>query len=349
MPLLSASHLPEPTNWQDLEILCVDLWRKEWADDNVQRHGRSGQTQQGVDVSGRDQRGEMCGIQCKCIEPSRVLTEDEIDEEVKKAKTFEPPLKHFLIVTTGKKDSPTELYCRKISYANLIARLFDVTYVAWSDVCSLFQAFPEVARIHYPYAIYSVKPLALGNEKTLEWKECSCFFDREPFIHPRIVEELKGYMSDSDHTIVSVDLLEANDSNRFFRDFTVEDIDGVPLVGYSTPPEHEFEKPTFFDYRPVAVTPSGTFIVWTRDGGGGSGVFHNLLFFSLQQDMGIRQHYYEVKVKQRVLLKILGSVSLGDRYYGKVMYSNGVLDIGGVPKQEYEPHAERKAYSIEVS
>jgi len=33
---------------------------------------------------------------CKCIEPSRILTEDEIDEEVKKAKTFEPPLKTFL-------------------------------------------------------------------------------------------------------------------------------------------------------------------------------------------------------------------------------------------------------------
>jgi hypothetical protein len=314
----------------------------------VQRHGRSGQAQQGVDVSGRNQRDDLCGIQCKCLEPSGILTEDEINEEVKKAKTFEPPLKHFLIVTTGKKDAPAELHCRKISDMHLRAGLFDVTYIAWSDVCRLMQAFPEVASVHYPYAICSVKALTLGNEKTLEWKECPCFFDHEPFIHPRIVEELKGYMSDSDHTIVSVDLLEANESNRFAGEFTIEDTDGIPLVGYSTPPEHEFERPAFFDYRPVAVTPSGTFIVWTRDGGGGTGVFHNLLFFSLQQDSGICQHYYEVKVKERVLLKILGSVSLGDRYYGKVTYSEGILHVGGVPKQENQPYAERKAYSIEV-
>jgi len=152
MPLLSASHLPEPYDWQDLETLCAESLAQRMGRHNVHRHGRSGQAQQGVDVSGRDQRGELCGIQCKCIEPSRILTEDEIDEEVKKAKTFEPPLKTFLDRDDREEDAPTELHCRKISDANLIAGLFDVTYVRVEYVCDLLQAFPEVARIHYPYA-----------------------------------------------------------------------------------------------------------------------------------------------------------------------------------------------------
>jgi hypothetical protein len=65
----------------------------------------------------------------------------------------------------------------------------------------------------------------------------------------------------------------------------------------------------------------------------------------LQKDTGIVQSGYEVLAKERILLKILGSVSIGSHYYGKLSYAKGVLKIGGVSKS-HGPQFERKAFSL---
>jgi hypothetical protein len=44
--------------------LCARLWSEIWNDDNVQRFGRNGQPQHGVDILGRP-NGGIEGIQCK--------------------------------------------------------------------------------------------------------------------------------------------------------------------------------------------------------------------------------------------------------------------------------------------
>jgi len=45
-------------------------------------------------------------------------------------------------------------------------------------------------------------------------------FEHEDFVHPLIVRELLGWLSDPVATIVAVDLTAANRSNRFFGKFT---------------------------------------------------------------------------------------------------------------------------------
>jgi Restriction endonuclease len=91
MPLLSTSQVPPPKNWQDFENLCADLWQEKWQDCFIQRYGRSGQAQQGVDIvcreSGMNNDG-WTGIQCKCIDASTVLDRNILLAEIENAKGF---------------------------------------------------------------------------------------------------------------------------------------------------------------------------------------------------------------------------------------------------------------------
>ena len=123
MPLLSACQIPAPKNWQDFEALCVDLWREEWQDSSIQRFGRNGQAQQGVDIVGRPKDRESngwVGIQCKCIDTNSILDKSTLLGELEKAEKFKPPLSQYIVATTGRKDVQMEQLCRAISEQHLI-------------------------------------------------------------------------------------------------------------------------------------------------------------------------------------------------------------------------------------
>lgn len=100
--------IPPPANWEDLEDLCLDLWRLIWADTKARKHGRRGQPQAGVDVYGQPKNGpEWEGVQCKL--KSQILDENltrkEIEDEVTKARTFRPALAAFTLATTAPRDT----------------------------------------------------------------------------------------------------------------------------------------------------------------------------------------------------------------------------------------------------
>lgn len=108
------AEIPPPSYWQDFELLTLDLFRLKWRDDYAERNGREGQKQAGVDVSGYSHTAkEQTGVQCKkrktkirgVTAPSSSLTADEIDEEVRAARSFNPSLQRFIIATTGPRDS----------------------------------------------------------------------------------------------------------------------------------------------------------------------------------------------------------------------------------------------------
>jgi hypothetical protein len=325
VPLISGCQIPPPSNWQDLEKFCAALFRAEWRDPTVQLYGRSGQSQHGVDLWGYKD-GELIGVQCKGIESNSKLSISEILEEVEKAKQFRPPLRHYILATTGLKDVSTETLCATLTSEHRNKGLFSVSYLGWNDLIEILQAHDKVAEAHFPFVQLSRTPFLLNDERSLPVSESPFSFVRPPFINPRIVDELQGYLLDSSHTVISVDLSVANDSNRFWSDFKTEESDGRVRVSFTDRDDPK----AWFDYRWIGVSDSGTHLVWTRDCGGGTGVFHRILFLSLHKDTGLVQSGYAVATRERILLKILGSIGLGDRYYGEVSFSEGVLKIGAV-------------------
>lgn len=132
-----------PENWQDFETLCKKLFGEIWGcPHTTKKNGRLGQPQAGVDVYGIPKGdNEYWGIQCKGKDNylDSKLTEKEIDEEIKKAKTFEPKLKTFVFATTAPKDVSIEKYVRLKDKESRDNGNFVIVLYCWQDIADLIE------------------------------------------------------------------------------------------------------------------------------------------------------------------------------------------------------------------
>lgn len=152
MPRFSSFQIPPPSKWQDFESLCCDLWREIWKDPNTQKNGRQGQPQHGVDIFGRPDQGELwAGVQCKGKDnyAEKTITEEEVETEVEKAKSFTPRLSQFIIATSGKRDANIQKVARRITEKNLSKGLFSVYIWSWQDILDRLEEFPEIIESYY--------------------------------------------------------------------------------------------------------------------------------------------------------------------------------------------------------
>lgn len=140
--------LPPPGNWQDFEELCLDLWGKLWNDPNAQKHGRSGQAQQGVDIFGHPGQGrEWAGVQCKTTSE---LSSSKLEGLVEEARCFQPPLGQLIIATTAPRDAQLQAAVRTIDDRQRSGGSFSVTVYSWDDIISRLSDCPELLRKYYP-------------------------------------------------------------------------------------------------------------------------------------------------------------------------------------------------------
>jgi hypothetical protein len=144
--MISPQTLRRPTNWQDFEELCKNLWGEIWdIADEIQMHGRTGQTQHGVDIFGIPAKDdEYYGIQCKgkseynddtYTHPQ--FTIKEIKVEIEKAKKFTPCLKKFYLATTAQNDSKIQTFVREINLKHRNQGLFEVHLFCWERIQNL--------------------------------------------------------------------------------------------------------------------------------------------------------------------------------------------------------------------
>ena len=129
---INAMQLPPPSNWQDFESLCQVLLGELIRDDEVEKNGRQGQAQNGVDVFGR-KGNEWVGVQCKGKEANfgKEVSEKELGEEFEKAKTFEPKLTYFYLATTAPRDQKIQKVARELTNEGFFNR---VTVWSWNHI-----------------------------------------------------------------------------------------------------------------------------------------------------------------------------------------------------------------------
>ena len=145
--------IPPPNKWQDFESLCRDLWSRVWGDAQTQRHGRTGQQQQGVDIFGRPGCGTAwAGVQCKLREQlNGRLGATEIMSEVEKARSFRPRLSEYIIATSASRDASAQEAARRISQKNLDVGSFSVAVFGWEDIHELLSEHEDIVAKHYPH------------------------------------------------------------------------------------------------------------------------------------------------------------------------------------------------------
>lgn len=197
--------LRKPEFWQDFEELCKRLWGDIWSCPEIKRNGRNGNAQNGVDVYGVPLgENKYYGIQCKGKDEytHAQLTKTEIDDEIDKAKTFEPPLKKFYLATTSNKDAEIEKYVRLKDIESRKAGMFEIHLFCWEDIVSLID---ENRKTHDWYVKkidfktrYAVKvmfddgtdtmvfePILVRNQVTYRVRPEPTYTNNFPFVHGR--------------------------------------------------------------------------------------------------------------------------------------------------------------------
>src|ERR1035441_8866807 len=110
-----SEQLPPPNNHEVFESLCLDLFRAIWEDPGAQKNAGAGQPQGGVDIFGR-QAGRWIGVQCKVNPgPRTESTVKMLEEEVERAKSFQPALSTFIFATTARREARLQERARQLT------------------------------------------------------------------------------------------------------------------------------------------------------------------------------------------------------------------------------------------
>ena len=146
-------------------------------------------------------------------------------------------------------------------------------------------------------------------------------FTSQEYINPRIIEDLVGWISDNGNQIAAINIIDSNESNRYYAEISIDDGTGkFPTVRASNGKE-------VFTYQYIGQSFTGTHLLLTTNSGGGSGVFCNIVLVTISLDKLMDFSGENMEKNERVLIKLAGIIPLGDRYDGKIEYSFGVLRI----------------------
>ncbi len=186
---LSELQIPPPADENQLESLCLDLYRGEFGK-QTQKNGRRGQPQNGVDIFVPD---KDIGIQCKKRDYNGKIKKQELLAEVKKAKKFVPALKKFILATTCKRDAKIQEEARLISEQHKGKNLFSVQVHSWEEIKELLDNQPEVYKKYYP-APSNISPIIKSVQSESSHQELSRvgnLIDSEPKTAIKLLEEFK--------------------------------------------------------------------------------------------------------------------------------------------------------------
>jgi len=132
-------------------------------------------------------------------------------------------------------------------------------------------------------------------------------------IHPSlVVRELLGDVCDRRGVISAIDLDLAETSDRFYGPISTGEFKGK--IWNTTKTADGLR----FSYTYLGRAPSGTEVRMTQEGGGGSGVFTNVLLLATESRVVHEWNSGELEPKLHQVLRFVGSVPLGDRFSGEV-------------------------------
>jgi hypothetical protein len=164
MPILATSELTPPSDWNEFEDLCADLFGRIWNYRNTVRYGQKGQRQNGIDIFGRPSDGAVAGVQCKGKRqwPPVKLTTAEIDAQVAEAHKFSLPLTEFIIATTARNDIHLQDHVAAITERHKKQGLFSVHILGWDELSRRIKDHDQLAEKYGFTTLSSVRQELTG-------------------------------------------------------------------------------------------------------------------------------------------------------------------------------------------
>ena len=133
-----------PTSEDRFEEMCLALMKRHWSRKGLERFGKRGERQFGVDILDTLGESPLYAAQCKLKEQWKTLEPSEIETEVKKAKSFPSKLDHYVILTSAKVSTAAQLTVQAINQQHRAAALFTVEVYHWNRLTDLIRQYPEI-------------------------------------------------------------------------------------------------------------------------------------------------------------------------------------------------------------
>lgn len=171
------------------------------------------------------------------------------------------------------------------------------------------------------------------------------FFSPE-FINPKIIEDLEGWISDGGDQewisdggdqVVAINIMGSNSSNKYHGEVSVKKTKNYPIICCN-------EGGAYFSYQYIGCSFNGIHMIRTWSWGGGSGVFGRIIFLIITLDRSIDSNSSgKIITRDRVVIKKVGNLPLGDRYDGNISYKFGFLCIPKCSNSGPEPLRSKKS------
>ncbi|WP_444890990.1 hypothetical protein [Microbulbifer sp. DLAB2-AA] len=154
------------------------------------------------------------------------------------------------------------------------------------------------------------------------WEAHGYSFQKETLINPLLLKDFVGCFSDSGRQIASIDISGANSSNRYFGEI-VERVSGErKYIEVSSDDDREL-----FGYEYLGTSESGIHVIHAYYSTSGSATFHWLLLLQIEESSILEYEDKTPEKKTTPVLKLVGRISLGDRYNGSVAMERGIIRI----------------------
>jgi len=146
--MTSPLRYPAPKNDDLFEEFCLDFLRAHFKLSGLQRYGRRGQRQFGIDIIDLVSPPPRFSAQCKADDPNLVFTEDRLRKLVADVMKAPHKLKNYVILSTGKTSTQLQNAIAEINAAHAASGEFIVEFLGWDLIERLLDDHPTIVQDH---------------------------------------------------------------------------------------------------------------------------------------------------------------------------------------------------------
>jgi predicted Zn-dependent protease len=137
---------PQPSNEDDFELLCLRFLRELWKCPTLNRYGKRGERQHGIDLIDEAGVAPLRAVQSKHHEPDKTIPPAEITAEVNKALGAGLPIDEYYILTTARKTVQGQTAVIRINREHAADNRFKVFLWTWEEIETVLSEMDDVAQ-----------------------------------------------------------------------------------------------------------------------------------------------------------------------------------------------------------
>lgn len=158
---------PKPKNEDSFEDIVCAIFAREFNNPNLQRYGRKGQAQYGMDIVGtryivgkNHRENRLVAIQCKnhMVDVTNQALQNEIDQELVKFEDSDLPVEEFLFVTSADNSRPVIDHVTHLNQTRAKQGKCPVTVLFWDFIIRSLSDHPELMYKYFTQFLPTEKP-----------------------------------------------------------------------------------------------------------------------------------------------------------------------------------------------